>query len=148
MSCLQITWDKLNFMLKYMARWALAWQEDVWLTLYTRYIEWTMLPESSFSLLDNPVEVEAWMRSCQCAVSWYPYKANMSAECSASEHLRRWMHLSKLKGIEALVWVRMEKSRCLAKALRKDFDLDISGEWACIFPAFSGFGQARNIVKK
>lgn len=68
------------------------------------------------------------MRSCQCAVSWYPYKANMSAECSASEHLRRWMHLSKLKGIEALVWVRMEKSRCLAKALRKDFDLDISGE--------------------
>jgi hypothetical protein len=35
---------------------------------------------------------------------------------------------SKLQGIEALVWVRMEKSRCLAKAVLKDFDLDISGE--------------------
>lgn len=94
------------------------------------------------------MEVEAWMYySCQSAVSSCPYKANVSAECS-SEHLRRWMHMSKLQGIEALVWARMEKSGCLAKALQKDFDLDISGEWARAIPASSGFGQAKDIVKK
>lgn len=122
MSCLQVIWDNLNFMLRYM-------QDEHWygrrmfegpsllLPLCTRYIDWTMSPGSSLSLLDNPVEVDAWMRSfCQCAVSCSPYKANVSAEGRASEHLRRWMHLSKLQGIEALVWVRMEKSRCSAKA--------------------------------
>lgn len=36
--------------------------------------------------------------------------------------------MSKLQGIEALVWIRMEKFSCLAKAVPKDFDLAISGE--------------------
>ena len=36
--------------------------------------------------------------------------------------------MSKLQGIEALVWIRMEIFSCLAKAVPKDFDLDISGE--------------------
>jgi hypothetical protein len=36
--------------------------------------------------------------------------------------------MSKLQGIEVLVWIRMEKFRCLAKTVPNNFDLDISGE--------------------
>lgn len=74
------------------------------------------------------------------AVSYDPSKANVCAERNASEHLRRWMHIRKLQGFEALVWRRMEKFSCLAKAVPNSFDLDISGERACAVPAFSGFG--------
>lgn len=44
--------------------------------------------------------------------------------------------MRKLQGLEALVWRRMEKFSCLAKAVPNSFDLDISGERVCAVPAF------------
>lgn len=99
------------------------------------------LPEFLFSLLDDGMGVQTWKCSfCQHTIAYYPLKANVCAERNASEHLRRWMHMSKLQGFEAMVWIRMEKFSCLAKAVPDNFDLDISGERACAVPTFSGFG--------
>lgn len=77
---------------------------------------------------------------CQHTIACYPLKADVCAEGNASEHLRRWMRISRLQGIEALVWIKMEKFSGLAKAVPNNFDLGISREQAYALPAFSGFG--------